>query len=132
MTGRAVLAIAGAAAALATGGCGSSVSGTSKRSISKTEAPPTRLLAVVSTTGHVTLTTSKGRPVTRLPSGWYTVLVRVNSTHADFHMIGPSVSSTTRTGVPSLALWGVHLIKGMYRYMNDQNARGAAHVFFVY
>jgi hypothetical protein len=71
--------------------------------------------------------------VTRLQSGLYTVLVRVNSTHADFHLIGPSVDSTTTQGVPGVTLLGVHLFKGTYRYMNDHGPRGATtHVLTVY
>lgn len=128
--GRAVLAIAGAALALVPAGCGSTSS-----PASKTRAPspaPTKLTGTVSVTGRVTLETSDGQPVTRLPSGWYSVLVRVNSTHEDFHLVGPNVDRTTTGNMPSLTLWGIQFVKGTYRYMNDRDTRAAARVFSVY
>jgi hypothetical protein len=137
-TSRAVLAIAGAAVALATGGCGSSgVSGTSKQTatLKTAEAPPpsNKLLATVSTTGgQVTLTDSGGRTVTRLRSGWYTIFVTVNATGADFHLTGPSVDSATKAKVPGVALWGIHFLKGTYRYMNDRDAHATTRVLSVY
>jgi hypothetical protein len=129
-TSRAVLAIAAVALVLVPAGCGSTSS-----PASKTHAPspaPTKLTGTVSVTGRVTLETSGGQPVTRLPSGWYSVLVRVNSTHEDFHLIGPSVDRTTTGNTPSLTLWGIQFIKGTYRYMNDRDTRAAARVFSVY
>lgn len=136
-TGRAVLAIAGAAVALAAGGCDSGASGASKQAAaSKTAeapAPTNKLLATVSTTGHqVTLTDSGGRAVTRLRSGWYSIFVTVNATGADFHLTGPSVDSATKARVPGVALWGLHLLKGTYRYMNDRDARATTRVLSVY
>ncbi len=134
-TGRAVLAIAGAAVALAGGGCGGGVSGASKQAAaSKTEAPaPTnKLLATVSATGQVTMTDSGGRIVTRLRSGWYSIFVTVNAAGADFHLTGPSVDSATKAKVPGVALWGIHLLKGAYRYMNDRDARATTRVLSVY
>ena len=136
-TSRAVLAIAGAAVALATGGCGSGVSGASTQATtSKTAeapAPTNKLLATVSTTGgQVTLTDSGGRTVTRLRSGWYSIFVTVNATGSDFHLTGPSVDSATKARVPGVALWGLHLRKGTYRYMNDRDARATTHVLSVY
>jgi hypothetical protein len=67
-----------------------------------------------------------------LPSGWYSVLVRVNSTHEDFHLVGPNVDRTTTGNMPSLTLWGIQFVKGTYRYMNDRDTRAAARVFSVY
>jgi hypothetical protein len=143
-TGRAVLAIAGAAAALAAGGCGGGASGASKQTVapktakaaaSKTAeapAPANKLLATVSTTGQVTLTDSRGRAVTRLHSGWYSIFVTVNAAGADFHLTGPSVDSATKTRVPGVALWGLHLLTGSYRYMNDRDARATTRVLSVY
>lgn len=129
-TGRTALAIAGAVVAIATGGCGSTSSPASK---AKTPSPaPTKLTGTVETTGRVNLETSNGRRVTSLPSGLYTVLVRVNSTHADFHLIGPSVDRATTGNVPNLTLWGIQLFKGTYRYMNDRAPHAVARVFSVY
>ncbi|HEV3093344.1 MAG TPA: hypothetical protein VGY30_02390 [Solirubrobacteraceae bacterium] len=135
-TSRAVLAIAGTAVALATGGCGG-VSGTAKQAAaSKTAeapAPTNKLLATVSATGgQVTLTDSGGRALTRLRSGWYSVFVTVDATGADFHLTGPSVDSATKAKIPGVALWGIHFLKGTYHYMNDHAARATTHVLSVY
>jgi hypothetical protein len=134
-TGRAVLAIAGAALAIAAAaGCGSG-GGTSQQAARKAQAPPptNKLLATVSTTGsQVTLTDSNDRAVTRLRSGWYTIFVTVNAKGADFHLTGPSVDSATKANVPGVALWGFHFLKGTYRYMNDRDASATTHVLSVY
>jgi hypothetical protein len=139
---RAVLAIAGTAAALAIAGCGEG-SGASKQTApakqtaaaQTAEAPAStnKLLATVSTTGgEATLTDSGGHTITRLRSGWYTIFVTVNATGADFHLTGPSVDSATKAKIPGVALWGVHLLKGTYRYMNDHDTPATTHVLSVY
>jgi hypothetical protein len=133
---RAVLAIAGTAAALAIGGCGGGSGAARQTAASKTAeapAPTNKLLATVSTTGgEATLTDSGGRTITRLRSGWYTIFVTVNAAGADFHLTGPSLDSATKAKIPGVALWGVHLLKGTYRYMNDHDARATTHVLSVY
>ena len=96
-------------------------------------APTNKLLATVSTTGgEAALTDAGGHMITRLRSGWYTIFVTVNAAGADFHLAGPSVDSATKAKVPGVALWGVHLVKGTYRYMNDHDARATTHVLSVY
>jgi hypothetical protein len=135
-----VLAIAGIAVVLASGGCGSGASQqtvTSKQAAASTAAttptPSNKLLATVSTTGtEATLTDSGGRTLTRVRSGWYTIFVSVDATGADFHLSGPSVNSVTKSKVPGVTLWGIHLLKGTYRYMNDRHARTTTHVLSVY
>jgi len=129
VTAAPVLAILGCAVAIATGGCGNSSSAASKTNASP---PPTKLTGTVQATGSVTLETSNGNPVTSLHNGWYTMLVRVNSTDADFHLVGPSVDSATKVGVAGVALWGIHLLKGTYRYMNDRDPHATARVLSVY
>jgi hypothetical protein len=101
--------------------------------VRKTTAPP-KLTATVSASGEVTLTTSDGRALTRLPSGRYTVLVSVNSGDADFHLTGPAVNHATHAHFIGVALWGVHFVKGTYRYTNDRGPHGAGttHVVSVY
>lgn len=133
-TTRAALAVAGAAVALAAGGCGSSASSApASKKTAKSSPPATnKLIATVNLAGQVTLTTANGHAVARLHNGWYTVFVRINSTRADFHLTGPSVNSATGVGVPGVALWGLHLLKGTYHYMNDRGARAATHVFYVH
>jgi hypothetical protein len=157
---RAALAIAGAAAAFAIGGCGGvsdaakqtaaarqtadakqtaaakQTVATKQRIAAKTAeapAPTNKLLATVSTTGReVTLTDSGGHTITHLRSGWYTVFVSVNAAGADFHLTGPSVDSATKAKIPGVALWGIHFLKGAYRYMNDHDALATTHVLSVY
>jgi hypothetical protein len=142
-TSRAILAIAGAAVALAIGGCGG-VSGTTRQATgiprqattakaAEAPAPTNKLLATVSTTGgEATLTDSGGHTITRLRSGWYTIFVTVDAAGADFHLTGPSVDSATKTKIPGVALWGVHLLKGTYHYMNDHDTPATTHVLSVY
>jgi hypothetical protein len=139
---RAFLAVAGAATALAIGGCGGAsgaakqTAATKQTAAAKTAeapAPTNKLLATISTTGReATLTDSGGRSITRLRSGWYTIFVTVNAAGADFHLSGPSLDSATKAKIPGVALWGIHFLKGTYRYMNDHDARATTHVLSVY
>lgn len=141
-TGKAITtAVLVAALSAATAGCGKSTpsasnqssGGSSQTGGSGAEGTPTKLLATVEPTGQVTLTTPAGRTVTRLHSGWYTVYVTVDAAGADFHLSGPSVDSATKSKVPgSVALWGIHLLKGTYHYMNDHDTHSGSHVLSVY
>jgi hypothetical protein len=147
-TSRAVLAITGVAAALAGGGCGGA-SGAATDAATATQAaaatqpaaakaaeapgPTNKLLATVSATGsEATLTDSGGHTLTRLRRGWYTVFVTVNAAGADFHLTGPNVDSATKAKIPGVALWGIHFLKGTYRYMNDHDRRATTHAVSVY
>jgi hypothetical protein len=130
-----------AAVVVGTAGCGKGMSNASNPSSSSgpnqpggagAEATPTKLLARVETSGQVALTTSAGRAITHLRSGWYTIFVTVNAAGADFHLAGPSVDSATKAKIPGVALWGIHLLKGTYRYMNDRDARATTHVLSVH
>ena len=78
------------------------------------------------------MTDSGGRAITRLRSGWYTIFVTVNAAGADFHLAGPSVDSATKAKIPGVALWGIHFLKGTYRYMNDHDTRATTHELAVY
>jgi hypothetical protein len=135
---RYVAALAALATAAGSGGCGGSAPGTSGQptssnaSIAAAASPPTKLNATVGVEGQVTLTTPNGHAITRLPNGFYTILVRVNSTAADFHLTGPNVQRATREHVASLAIWGVQLLKGTYHYLNDLDPRATTHVITVY
>jgi hypothetical protein len=144
-TCRATLAIAGTAAALAAVGCGEASSTATQTVSAKTAeapasaastqtapAPSNKLLATVSTAGQATLTDSGGHVVHRLRSGWYSIFVTVNAAGADFHLTGPSTDSATKTKIPGVALWGLHLPKGTYHYMNDRDAPATTHVLSVY
>ncbi len=94
-------------------------------------APP-RLTATVSASGRVSLTASNGGTVTRLHNGWYTVAINVDSRNADFHLSGPQVHRATRSHFTGVAIWGVHFLKGTYRYMSDRNARATTRTISVY
>ncbi len=78
------------------------------------------------------MTDSSGHTITRLHSGWYTIFVTVNAAGADFHLTGPSVDSATKAKIPGVALWGVHLLEGTYRYMNDHEKPATTHTLSVY
>lgn len=122
----AVLAVTAAGFALFGGGA-------KKTQPARNRTAPPKLVATVTASGQVTLTTPNGRPVTVLPSGWYTVHVRVNSSSANFCLTGPAVRHATRTHFTGEAIWGVHLIKGTYRYENacGDSSRAAMHVISV-
>jgi hypothetical protein len=94
---------------------------------------PHKLIATVTASGQVTLTAPNGQPVTVLPSGWYTLRVRVNSSNADFCLTGPTVRHATRTHFTGEAIWGVHFIKGTYRYENtcSDSTNATTHVISV-
>jgi hypothetical protein len=127
LTGAAFIASIAAIVALAFRGTGSD-----QPHVAPSGPAPTRLDATVASTGQVTLTSSRGRAISKLPSGTYTIVVRVNSTHADFHLTGPNINRTSKAGVASLGLWGVQLVRGTYRYTNDRDPRATAHVVTVY
>ncbi len=107
-------------------------SGPNSPSVAPSGPAPTQLLATVGPDGQVTLKTQRGRAVTKLPSGSYTIVVRVNSTHADFHLIGPNFNRASKPDAASLGLWGVQLVSGTYRYMNDLSRRASTHAITVY
>jgi len=94
-------------------------------------APP-ELTATVSGPGQVTLSFN-GHAVTHLRRGLYTVLVRVDSSDAGFHLSGPGVDHRTGTRFVGLALWGVHFVRGTYHYTDDRSGSGSmTHVVTVY
>jgi len=93
---------------------------------------PPKLTATVSTSGQVSVTASTGRAVTRLHNGWYTVGVTVDSPSANFHLVGPRVQRATRANFTGVAVWGVHFLKGAYRYLSDRDVRATTHVITVY
>jgi hypothetical protein len=117
------------AGAVAIASCGTATTSQPARS----QTAPPKLIATAGSSGEVTLTTATGQPVTRLPSGWYTIMVNVNSRNADFHLTGPTVERTAGAS-GGVALWGVHFLKGTYRYMNDRDgdARTSTRVISVY
>jgi hypothetical protein len=107
---------------------------TKKRADTVRAAPPGKLMATVSASGRVTVTTPNGDAVTHLRNGRYAVLVTVNSPEAGFRLSGPGVHHATSAGFTGLAIWGVRLLKGTYRYESTRGAggRSTAHVISVY
>ena len=96
------------------------------------ENPPARLTATVSASGQVSLSRANGKAVTRLRSGWYTLSVSTSSPGADFKLIGPGVRHRTRMHFTGITVWGVHFVKGTYRYMSDQDLPVTTQVITVY
>lgn len=94
--------------------------------------PPPRLTATVSASGAVSLTEARGHVVKRLRNGWYTVAIMVNSPNADFHLTGPKVQRVTRPRFTGVAIWGLHFLKGTYRYMSDRRVRATRRTISVY
>jgi hypothetical protein len=107
--------------------------GVKKAQPARNRTAPPKLVATVTASGEVTLTTPNGQAVTVLPSGWYTVHVRVNSSSANFCLTGPAVRQTTRAHFTGEAIWGVHFIKGTYRYESacGDSSRATTHVISV-
>jgi hypothetical protein len=114
-------------------GCGSSSSSSSSSSstsaggVALVNTPPAnaklppRLTVVLSSTGAVSLKNAQGQPVTELSSGRYTLSISVESKHGDFRLTGPMIDRRTRPHFSGVVLWGVHLVKGTYRYLNDES-----------
>jgi hypothetical protein len=124
----ALLALAVAVTALALSGS------TNKRADTGRAAPPGKLIATVTASGQVTVTTPSGGAVTQIRSGRYTVLVRVNSPEAGFRLSGPGVQHATSTHFTGLAVWGVRFVKGTYHYASDRGAgaHAMAHLISVH
>jgi hypothetical protein len=123
---------------LAAAGCGSSSTSNSTGASVVVNAPPAkatlppRLTATLRASGAVTLTNANGQPVTALQTGRYTLAINVESTHGDFRMIGPMINRATRPHFSGVVLWGLHLVKGTYRYLNDRSgAHPVTHVIAV-
>ena len=94
-----------------------------------TKPPPSppKLTATVSSASRVSLKNSRGANVTSLKAGWYTVLVEVRTRTANFHIVGPGTNKWTTKKFLGDVLWGVHFVKGSYRYMNDTRAKATTH-----
>ena len=128
-SGRTLIALA---AVLALAAAASALAGLARPARVAKNGPPPRLTATVSTSGAVSLTDARGHAVKRLRHGWYTVAIMVNSPNADFHLTGPKVQRVTRPRFTGVAIWGVHFLKGTYRYMSDRGARATRRTISVY
>jgi len=128
MRARRVLCLAGTAGTMLAAGCGSSAT---LHSAAPGSAPPSRLDATVTANGRVSLRNANGASVSRVPAGWYTLSVRLDSTTGAFRLVGPGVDQVTKR-VPGITLWGVQLRPGSYRYMDDGAPASTAHTLSVY
>jgi hypothetical protein len=125
-------------------GCGSSSSSSSSSTSTSTggavvvNTPPAhaklppRLTVVLSSAGAVSLKNAQGQAVTQLSSGRYTLSISVESKRGDFRLTGPMINRRTRPHFSGVVLWGVHLLPGTYRYLNDESgAHPTVHVINV-
>jgi hypothetical protein len=140
MTNRTTQSAAAAAAALALGAAmfveaapavahrsAATTSSAAGRNAKKAPPAPPKLSGVVSAQGAVILKDGRGAAVRRLRPGWYTVLIAVETRTADFHLVGPGTNKSTGRHFLGDVLWGVHFVRGTYRYMSDSNATGTTH-----
>jgi hypothetical protein len=93
----------------------------------KRPSAPPKLTATVSSTNRVSLTNSHGLTVRTLKAGWYTLLIRIETRAADFHIVGPNTNRRTSKRFLGDELWGVHFVRGTYRYMTDARATVTTH-----
>jgi len=121
-------------------GCGSSstsTSGSNATSAAQAKAAasanrPPQLSALLSSSGEVSVTNSDGQPITQLASGHYTLSINVESPSGDFRLIGPGFQRRTRPHFTGIVLWGIHFLKGTYRYLDgDARKHATVHVISV-
>jgi hypothetical protein len=88
--------------------------------------PIPTLEAVVRGTG-VSLTTAKGRPVTRLASGEYRIVVHDLSSSDDFHLAGPDINRFTGLDFRGTVVWHVDIGRSVpygrvYSFFSDRRS----------
>jgi len=131
-TRRALLAApvvaAGAAVAVAAGA--PSRGATQAKHVRRVQAPA-KLIATVNPSGQTTLTDGSGRASGSLRSGWYAMLVHVNSASASFQLTGPKLRRVTPARFVGITMWGVHLFQGSYRYGSGRHALSHTHLISV-
>jgi hypothetical protein len=67
----------------------------------------------------ITLKTARGKLVTKLKAGTYTIRIRDLSPIHNFHLYGPGVNRKTSVQNTGGATWTVRLRRGLYRYRCD-------------
>jgi len=77
-----------------------------------------KLQAVVSDPVNISLT-FRGKKVTSLKAGKYTIVVRDMAGDHDFHLSGPGLNRSTTVGGTGTSRWNVTLRKGTYKYVCD-------------
>lgn len=94
--------------------------------------PPPQLTATVTAKPSTTLTLRpKALRVQRLKASWYTLTIRDLSAKQNFHLTGPGVNRRTGVQFRGIAIWGVHLRPGVYRYRSDRASTQGGHTFRV-
>lgn len=81
----------------------------------------TKLVASVSDPFKISLTL-KGKKVTSLKAGSYTIVVEDKASDHDFHLTGPGVNKVTSIGGKGTFTWKVKLKKGTYKFVCDPHA----------
>jgi plastocyanin len=64
----------------------------------------------------------RGKKVSTLKPGKYTILVKDMAGDHDFHLKGPGLDRSTTTGGTGIWRWNVTLRKGTYTYVCDPHA----------
>jgi hypothetical protein len=87
------------------------------------EAAVPRLRANVGPGFTITLKRIDGRPVTKLRTGVYTILVTDRSKMHNFHLRGNGTEGDVRTGVRFVGkkVWRVRLTPGRHQYVCDRH-----------
>jgi plastocyanin len=80
-----------------------------------------KLQASVSDPVSISLT-FKGKKVSNLKAGRYTIVVRDMASDHDFHLTGPGLNRSTTTGGIGTWKWNVTLQKGKYTYVCDPHS----------
>ena len=94
--------------------------------------PPPQLAVTVTAKASTTLSLRpKAIRVQRLKASWYTLTIRDLSPKQNFHLTGPGVNRKTGLQFRGIAIWGVHLRPGVYRYLSDGASPRAGHTFRV-
>ena len=81
-------------------------------------APVRRLVATVGPGATIALT-FRGRRVTRLARGAYTIVVRDRSRAHNFHLVGPRLNRKTTVRAVGTFTWRVTLRRGTFRFLCD-------------
>jgi plastocyanin len=86
-----------------------------------TAATPPKLQGSVSDPVNISLT-FRGKKVSNLKAGKYTIVVKDIAGDHDFHLKGPGVDRTTTVGGTGTWRWNVTLRKGTYTYVCDPHS----------
>lgn len=97
------------------------------------DAAPRQLVATVGPDSSISLRTTAGRSVTSVAPGAYRIVVRDRSRLHNFHLIGPTNSTSNATGVRFVGTtaWRLRLTRGMYRFLCDRHARSMRGTFRI-